>query len=168
MATAATKEYVASKEAEVTHAVYNGKVTDRGRTKSTTQSTHRIRSNTKHVVRMDRETDPRDEETPTDSHFGLYHLKDSNTHNSPYVITMSFGESKIVNVSIEIDTAAARLTIPETVYRSKLSDLYPLKKCDAVLRGHTREVVPILGCIAVPLRFKKFAFARTRNYCGRR
>ena len=129
------------------------KAPERVRNGSSVPNFQKKESNTKNIVGVDDELASGSNETSTYSYFGLNNLKEIN-HTSPYVITMSFGVSKVIDIPMEIDTGAARSTISETVYMSDLADLYPLRKSDVVLRGYTGEIVPILGCINVPVRFK--------------
>ncbi|PIK43315.1 hypothetical protein BSL78_19832 [Apostichopus japonicus] len=67
---------------------------------------------------------------------------------------MSVGKGKADNISMEIDTGATRSTISESAYMSELANMYPLKKCDFALRSYTGELIPTLGYVSVPVKFK--------------
>ena len=115
-------------------------------------------ANTKHVVEEDVYLDSVQEEPPSyesENTFGLYNIKDTNiSHVSPYIIHMSIGKGKTDNVSMEVDTGATRSTISEYVYRSELSNSYPLKKCNFTLRSYTGDLIPTIGYVSVPMKYK--------------
>ncbi|PIK47184.1 hypothetical protein BSL78_15954 [Apostichopus japonicus] len=116
-------------------------------------------ANTKHVADGNQEAEDsvyldgvQDERYQSEG-FGLYNVT-SNYSVSPYMIRMSVGKGKADNISMEIDTGATRSTISESAYMSELANMYPLKKCDFALRSYTGELIPTLGYVSVPVKFK--------------
>lgn len=39
--------------------------------------------------------------------------------HSPHIVHISVGEGSSVNISMDVDTGAARSTVPEAIYRSQ-------------------------------------------------
>lgn len=109
-----------------------------------------------------------------EAQYGLYNIKDkpnvinvrpnvknnnsggavSENHTSsgkikPYKVEVRLGGAV---VCMEVDTGASRSTVSETVYRESLSQ-YPLYSANTTLHSYCGGVVPILGCITLPVSY---------------
>ncbi|PIK46818.1 hypothetical protein BSL78_16317 [Apostichopus japonicus] len=149
MAYIATKDYLHTTNIDATNAVYSGQPTHRFKGKA-----HGSRGSFRYKEAEDSVyLDGVQDERYQSEGFGLYNVT-SNYSVSPYMIRMSVGKGKAENISMEIDTGATRSTISESAYMSELANMYPLKKCDFALRSYTSELIPTLGYVSVPVKFK--------------
>jgi hypothetical protein len=100
-----------------------------------------------------------DSEEDYETAFGIYSISDiisdidcpgesiCNVKVDPYMVRVQIANK---NVTMELDTGASRTTISEKVYKNLFSEI-PLQNSNMVLRSYTREIIPLLGVISVPV-----------------
>lgn len=85
--------------------------------------------------------------------FGVYNIGTNQGKVQPYQVQVTIGGNVI---TMEVDTGASRSTVGEGVYTEFLSD-FPLVRCNVSLYSYSKTLVPILGCIKVPVTYRQNA-----------
>lgn len=85
--------------------------------------------------------------------FGVYNIGTTHGKVQPYQVQVNVGGNVI---TMEVDTGASRSTVGERIYTELLSD-FPLVKGNVSLYSYSKTLVPILGCIKVPVTYRQNA-----------